>query len=99
MILNFIGEDLKQNKNDNFVAKLLHKLKGEDITPMSWGNVAAQAAAFKQRREKYMEFLPLMISKLGTCFATPEEEVIKQNEDSAEILIISKGDCVVNIKD
>lgn len=28
------------------------------------------------RKHKYVEFLPTIISKLGTCFATPEEEVI-----------------------
>jgi len=36
---------------------------------------------------------------LGTCFATPEEEVISQDDDAIDMYFLSKGDCVVNIKD
>jgi CRP-like cAMP-binding protein len=44
-------------------------------------------------------FLGTIISKLGTCFATPEEEVIKQDESGNDMYFLSKGDCAVNIKD
>ena len=42
-----------------------------------------------------------MVKRLGTCFATPEEEVIKQDEypEPIDMYFISKGDCAVNIKD
>ena len=38
-------------------------------------------------QEKY--FLIYLISKLGTCFTTPEEVVIKQGEDSHSMFFIS----------
>ena len=47
-------------------------------------------------------FLQFLVSKLGTCFAVPEEEIIKQDEQIAvdvDMYFISKGDCAVNIKD
>jgi CRP-like cAMP-binding protein len=44
-------------------------------------------------------FLKCIISKLGTCLAIPEEEVISQNDSGSDMFYISKGDCAVNIKD
>lgn len=43
------------------------------------------------------EFLYHLISKLGTCFATPEDEVISQYSKGEAMYFLSKGDCVVNI--
>jgi len=45
------------------------------------------------------DFLEMIVGKLGTCFATPEESVIKQGEDGFDMFFISKGDCAVNITD
>ena len=41
----------------------------------------------------------MIVGKLGTCLAVPEEEVITQNEVGNDMFFISKGDCAVNIKD
>ena len=41
----------------------------------------------------------MIVGKLGTCLAVPEEEVITQNEVGNDMYFISKGDCAVNIKD
>ena len=32
-------------------------------------------------------------------FATPEEEVLKQDEIGNDMFFLAKGDCAVNIKD
>lgn len=40
-----------------------------------------------------------MVRKLGTCFAVPEEEIIKQDEPGNDMFFLSNGDCAVNIKD
>lgn len=45
------------------------------------------------------EFMQMMISKLGTCLSSPEEEVVVQDEPGAEMFFIAKGDCVVNLSD
>jgi len=39
------------------------------------------------------------VSKLGTCFASPEETIMKQNEDSDAMYFITQGDCTVDITD
>lgn len=44
-------------------------------------------------------FLENIIGKLGTCFACPEEEVLKQGDSGNDMYFLSKGDCAVNIKD
>tara|TARA_B110000285_G_C15002043_1_gene551916 strand:- start:242 stop:667 length:426 start_codon:yes stop_codon:yes gene_type:complete len=44
-------------------------------------------------------FVAQLVGKLGTSFATPEEEVIKQGEPGNDMYFLSKGDCAVNIKD
>jgi CPA1 family monovalent cation:H+ antiporter len=41
----------------------------------------------------------MLVGKLGTCFATPEEEVISQGNKGEAMYFLSKGDCVVNIQD
>jgi len=48
---------------------------------------------------KSSDFLNLVVNKLGTCFATPEFEIICQDEPAEDMYFLSKGDCVVNIKD
>jgi CRP-like cAMP-binding protein len=58
-----------------------------------------QQIQIKQRHTKFAEFIPSIVSKLGTCFATPEEEVIAQDEVSTDMYFLSKGDCAVNITD
>ena len=45
------------------------------------------------------EFLNTVVSKLGTCFATPEEEVISQDMLGDDMYFLSKGDCAINITD
>lgn len=44
-------------------------------------------------------FLEAMVSRFGICFATPEETIIKQDEEKFDIYFISQGDCAVNIRD
>jgi CRP-like cAMP-binding protein len=41
----------------------------------------------------------MLISKLGTCLTVPEEEVIVEGDTAEAMYFISKGDCIVNIKD
>lgn len=36
--------------------------------------------------------------KLDTCFASPEETIIKQDDPSEDMYYISQGDCTVNIR-
>ena len=45
------------------------------------------------------EFMQMVISKLGTCLSSPEEEIVVQDERGAEMFFIAKGDCVVNLND
>tara|TARA_B110000285_G_scaffold227340_1_gene288512 strand:+ start:599 stop:952 length:354 start_codon:yes stop_codon:yes gene_type:complete len=44
-------------------------------------------------------FVQMIVSKLGTCLAIPEEAVINQDESGNDMYFISKGDCAVNIKE
>jgi hypothetical protein len=44
-------------------------------------------------------FLNEIISRLGTCLAAPEEEIISEMDDASCMYIISKGDCFVNKRD
>ena len=44
-------------------------------------------------------FVRSIISKLETCLAAPEEEIIKQNEHGTEMYFIQQGDFVVNLVD
>ena len=39
------------------------------------------------------------MSKLGTCFASPEEVIIARDEDPEEMYFIMQGDCTVNVLD
>lgn len=39
------------------------------------------------------------MSKFGTCFATPEEEVISQDQMGDDMYFLSKGDCAINVID
>ena len=40
-------------------------------------------------------FLNQLILQLGSCLATPEEEIIKQGDASNDLFFISQGDCAV----
>jgi CRP-like cAMP-binding protein len=40
-----------------------------------------------------------LIPRLGTMFTTPEEILLKQGEIGNELFFISRGDCVVNLRD
>jgi len=53
----------------------------------------------ESRRTGNEEFLKMLVSKLGTCFATPEEEVISQDMLGDDMYFLSKGDCAINITD
>ena len=44
-------------------------------------------------------FLNSIVSRLGTCFATPEEVIIKQGDESDCMYFITQGDCTVNFLD
>jgi len=46
-----------------------------------------------------LAFLDTIVSKLGTCFYTPEEIIIKQGEESDCMYYITQGDCTVNFLD
>jgi CRP-like cAMP-binding protein len=43
------------------------------------------------------QFLKYFSSKLGVCFLTPEESIIKQGNEGLEIYYIMQGDCTVDI--
>jgi CRP-like cAMP-binding protein len=43
-------------------------------------------------------FLQTLVSKLGTCLSVPEEEIITQGDEGLDMFFLSKGDCVVLIK-
>jgi len=45
------------------------------------------------------QFLHSLVDKLGTCFTTPEEVVLKQGEEMEDMYWIQQGDCAVNIKE
>jgi len=53
----------------------------------------------ESRKTGNEEFLKMLVSKLGTCFATPEEEVISQDMLGDDMYFLSKGDCAINITD
>lgn len=38
------------------------------------------------------------MSKLGTCLSVPEEEIITQGDEGLDMFFLSKGDCVVVVK-
>jgi CRP-like cAMP-binding protein len=42
-------------------------------------------------------FMRTLLSYLGTFLTTPEEEIIKQGDESEEMFFIIQGDCVLNI--
>lgn len=44
-------------------------------------------------------FLQSLVSKLSTCFASPEETIVRQFEEASCLYLISQGDCSVNIID
>lgn len=44
-------------------------------------------------------FVQLIVQKLGTCLAIPEEAILYQDELGNDMYFISKGDCAVNIKE
>ena len=44
-------------------------------------------------------FLKSIVSCLGICLTTPEEDIIKQDEVGEEIYFIMQGDCTVNLLD
>jgi F-box/leucine-rich repeat protein 7 len=44
-------------------------------------------------------FLLSLVEKLGTCFAQPEEVIMKQGEKGNDMYFISQGDCIVNVRD
>ena len=48
---------------------------------------------------KYSIFLSSLIHHLGTCLATPEEEIIHQGDIGNDLFFISKGDCAVFFTD
>jgi len=41
----------------------------------------------------------MIVASLGTCLATPEEEILRQGSMGDDMFYISKGDCAVNIRD
>lgn len=45
------------------------------------------------------QFLTTVVSKLDTCFASPEETIMKQDDEPDFMYYISQGDCTVNIRD
>lgn len=45
------------------------------------------------------EFLESLVSKLGIMFASPEEDIITQDEESFDMFFVTFGDCIVNIRD
>ena len=45
------------------------------------------------------QFIVMLVDKMGTCFASPEEVFIKQGDKSEDMYYIMQGDCTVNIID
>lgn len=45
------------------------------------------------------DFLEQLVTRLGILFASPEEIIIRQEEESTDLLFITYGDCIVNIDD
>jgi F-box and leucine-rich repeat protein 7 len=44
-------------------------------------------------------FIETIVTKLDTVFSSPEEVIIKQDDESEHLYYISQGDCTVNIRD
>ena len=51
----------------------------------------------KEAQIELPEFLESLLQRMGTYFATPEEEIIKQGDFTTDMFWISKGDCLVQI--
>ena len=45
------------------------------------------------------EFIQLLVEKLGTLLAQPEEAILNQGEKSNDLYFISSGDCVIKQQD
>ena len=113
LIRTLIGEPEFDNKKQTFWGKIIQRLgikqkkapieddleKIPDFNFNIRRSKTQQMLAIQFRKKKYRYFIQNVINKLGTCFATPEEEVIVEGDPPAEMFFVSKGDCIVNIKD
>ena len=45
----------------------------------------------------YSSFVEVIVKKLGTIFASPEEKIIQQDDETDGLYFIQRGDCLVNI--